>query len=75
MAELDKSEDQATSPVQLGQEVAKVDGDLVLGKQGCGFSVLHAPKDKAAKHAVAIVEPFGLKFAEKYNPLTIEELA
>ena len=75
MAELDISEEQATSPMQLGQEVAKVDGYLVLGKQGCGHPVLHAPEDKAAKHAVAIVEPFGLKFAEKYNPLTIEELA
>jgi hypothetical protein len=75
MAELEKSEEQANSPVQIGQEVAKVDEYLVLAKQGCGFLVLHAPEDKAAKRAVAIVKPLGLKFAEKYNRLTIEELA
>ena len=75
MAELKKSEKQAESPAQIGQEVAKVDEYLVLAKQGCGFLVLHAPKDDAAKRAVAIVKPLGLKFAEKYNRLTIEELA
>ena len=75
MAELEKSEKQAKSPVQIGQEVAKVDEYLVLAKQGCGFLVLHAPEDEAAKRAVTIVKPLGLKFAEKYNRLTIEELA
>ena len=75
MAELVKSEKQSESPVQIGQEVAKVDEYLVLAKQGCGFLVLHAPKDEAAKRAVAIVKPLGLKFAEKYNRLTMEELA
>ncbi len=75
MAELRKSEGQSASPVQIGQEVAKIDEYLVLAKQGCGFLVLHAPEDEAAKRAVAIVKPLGLKFAEKYNRLTIEELA
>jgi hypothetical protein len=75
MAELKKSEKQSESPAQIGQEVAKVDEYLVLAKQGCGFLVLHAPEDDAAKRAVAIVKPLGLKFAEKYNRLTIEELA
>src|ERR1700686_3586228 len=75
MAELEKSEKQAESPLQIGQEVAKIDEYLVLAKQGCGFLVLHAPEDKAAKRAVTIVKPIGLKFAEKYNRLTIEELA
>jgi hypothetical protein len=36
MAELEKSEEQATSPAQIGQEVAKVDEYLVLAKQGSG---------------------------------------
>ncbi len=75
MAELRKSEGQSESPLQIGQEVAKVDQYLVLAKQGCGFLVLHAPEDEAAKRAVAIVKSLGLKFAEKYNRLTIEELA
>jgi hypothetical protein len=74
-AEPEKSEEHATSPVQIGQEVAKVDEYLVLAKQGCGFLVLHASEDEAAKRAVAIVKPLGLKFAEKYNRLTMEELA
>jgi hypothetical protein len=75
MAELQKSEKQSESPLQIGQEIAKVDEYLALAKQGCGFLVLHAPEDDAAKRAVAIVKPLGLKFAEKYNRLTIEELA
>jgi hypothetical protein len=75
MAELEESEEQSESPVQIGQEVAKVDEYLDLAKQGCGFLVLHAPKDEDAKRAVAIVKPLGLKFAEKYNRLTLEELA
>jgi hypothetical protein len=75
LAQLEKSEEQATSPAQIGQEVAKVDEYLVLAKQGCGFLVLHAPEDEAAKRAIAIVKPLGLKFAEKYNRLTMEKLA
>jgi hypothetical protein len=75
MAELEKSEGQAKSPVQIGQEVAKVCEYLMLAKQGGGFLVLHAPEDKAAKRSVDIVRPLGLLFAEKYNGLTIEELA
>jgi hypothetical protein len=74
MAELEKSEEQSASPVQIGQEVAKVDTYLPLAKQGCGFLVLHAPEDEDAKRAVAIVKPLGLKLAEKYNRLTMEEL-
>ena len=75
MVELEKSEKQSESPLQIGQEVAKVDEYLALAKKGCGFLVLHAPAEEAAKRAVGIVKSLGLKFAEKYNLLTIEELA
>jgi hypothetical protein len=74
MAELEKSEEQAVNPVQIGQELASVDKYLVLAKQGCGFLVLHAPEDEVAKRAVSIVKPLGLKLAEKYNHLTMEQL-
>jgi hypothetical protein len=73
-AEFQKSEEQALNPVQIGQEVAKIDEYLALAKEGAGFIVLHAPEEEAAKSAVEIVRPFGLKFAEKYNRFTIEEL-
>jgi hypothetical protein len=73
-AEFEKSEQHATDPVQIGQDVAKVDQYLALAKEGSGFLVVHAPEDETAKSAVEIVRPFGLKFAEKYNRLTIEEL-
>jgi hypothetical protein len=62
MTELEKSEEQEANPLQIGQ------------KQGCGFLLLHAPEDEAAKRAVSIVKPLGLKLAEKYNPLTMEQL-
>jgi len=74
-AEFEKSEEHAIDPIQIGQEVAKVEEYLSMAKQGNGFLVLHAPEDEAARSAVAIVRPCGLKFAEKYNKLTIEELA
>ena len=73
-AELEKSEEHSASPLQIGQEIDKVDEYLALAKAGCGFLVLHAPKDDDAKRAVALVKPLGLKFAEKYNRLTLEEL-
>jgi hypothetical protein len=75
LSELERSEEHALDPIQIGQDVAKVDEYLELAKQGCGFVVLHAPEDEAAKRAVRLVKPFNLKFAEKYNRLTMEELA
>src|SRR6202158_1767268 len=48
MAELEKSEKQSESPVQISQEVAKVDEYLVLAKQDFGFLVVHAPEDEVA---------------------------
>ena len=74
-AELEKSEEHASDPLQIGQEVAKVEEYLRMAKEGNGFLVLHAPEDETAKSAVAVVRSCGLKFAEKYNRLTIEELA
>jgi hypothetical protein len=75
LAEFEKSEAHAVDPIQIGQDVAKVEEYLQLANQGCGFLVVQAPGDEDAKRAVRIVKPFGLKFAEKYNRLTLEELA
>jgi len=75
MAEFEQSEEQAISPVQIGQDVAKVEEYLALAKEGCGFLIVHAPKGEQSKRAIKLVHPYGLKFAEKYNWLTIEELA
>jgi len=75
LSEFEKSEEQAASPVQIGQDVAKVEEFLALAKEGCGFLVVYAPKGERSKLAITIVQPYGLKFAEKYNWLTIEELA
>jgi hypothetical protein len=75
LAEFERSEAHAVDPIQLGQNVAKVEEYLQLANQGCGFLVVQAPGDEDAKRAVRIVKPFGLIFAEKYNRLTLEELA
>jgi hypothetical protein len=75
MAALKKSEKQSASPLQIGQEVEKVDEYLALAEKGCGFIALHAKEDEAAKRAVSLVKHLGLKLAEKYNALTIEKLA
>jgi hypothetical protein len=73
-AEFERSEQHGSNPLQIGQEVAKVDAYLALAREGRGFLLLHAPDEERAKSAVEIVRPFGLRFAEKYNRLTIEEL-
>jgi hypothetical protein len=70
-----RSNEEAANPAQLGQDVDKINDYLVLAKSGCGFLVVHAPEDERTKRAIAIVLPYGLKFAEKYNQLTLEELA
>jgi hypothetical protein len=75
LAEFEKSESHAVDPIQIGQDVTKVEEYLELANQGSGFLVVHAPEDGDAKRAVRLVKPFGLKFAEKYNRLTLEELA
>ena len=73
--EFRRSEEQTFNPLQLGQEVAKAEEYLDLARQGAGFLVVLAPEEEAARRAVRIVKPLGLKFAEKYNRLTLEELA
>jgi hypothetical protein len=75
IAECEKSLEQLANPVQIGQDVVKVEEYLALAKEGCGFLIVHAPEHDRSRQAVAIVKPFGLKFAEKYNRLTLEELA
>ena len=73
--EFERSNEQAANPVQIGQDVAKIAEYLALAKEGCAFLVVHAAEEERSKRAVEIVKPYGLKFAEKYNRLTLEELA
>jgi hypothetical protein len=73
--ESERSNEQAASPLQIGQDVAKIAEYLALAKEGSGFLVVHAPEHERTKKAIAAVQPYGLKFAEKYNRLTLEELA
>jgi len=75
LEEFEKSEEHSVDPLQIGQEIDKVDRYMGLAKQGAGFLVVHAPEDELSRRAISIVRPFNLKFAEKYNRLTMEELA
>jgi hypothetical protein len=75
MQELEKSEEHASDPVQIGQDVEKVELYLDYAKEGCGFLVVRAPKGERTQSALDIAHHYGLKFAEKYNRLTMEQLA
>ncbi len=75
LTQIKGTEDTDEKALQLGQETEKVDRYAELAKKGCGFLVVYAPKDEDSKRAVDTVRPFKLKFAEKYNRLTLEELA
>src|SRR5437588_5350954 len=46
--EFEKSEEHVVDPIQIGQEVAKIEEYLELARQGCGFLVVHAPEDEEA---------------------------
>ncbi len=61
--------------LQLGQEEEKVKRYAELANQGCGFLVVYAPSDDDSKRVMDLVHPLKPKFAEKYNRLTLEELA
>lgn len=75
IAECERSLAEAANPVQIGQEISKIEEYLALAKDGCGFLIVHAPQEQQTKLAMSIVRPFHLRFAEKYNRLTLEELA
>jgi hypothetical protein len=75
MKEFEKSEEHAGDPVQIGQDVAKVEVYLDYAKEGCGFVVVRAPNAEETQRALDVAHRYGLKFAEKYNRLTLEQLA
>ena len=75
LMELEKSEQHLSDPLQIGQEVAKVDLYLDYAKEGCGFLLVHVTNDEQTQSALVIAQHHGLKFAEKYNRLTLEQFA
>ncbi len=75
IAECERSLAESANPVQIGQELTKIEEYRALAKDGCGFLIVHAPEDQRTTLAMSIVQPFHLRFAEKYNRLTLEELA
>jgi hypothetical protein len=60
---------------QMGQEEEKVKRYTELAQKGCGFLVVYAPADEDSNRVMDLVHPLKPKFAEKYNRLTLEELA
>jgi hypothetical protein len=70
-----KEEKEAEKIYQLGQEREKADRFAEFARSGSGFLAVYAPKDKDSRRDVEIVRQFKLEFAEKYNLLTLEELA
>jgi hypothetical protein len=75
LAEFRSSEDPSMSPLQMWQEIIKVEEYLELARQGAGFLVVLVPDEEASRRAVRVTKHLGLKFAEKYNRLTLAELA
>jgi hypothetical protein len=75
LAEFRASEEQILNPLQLGDEISRVEQYLELANQGAGFLVVVVPDDTATRVAVDISKPLGLKFGEKYTRVTLEELA
>ncbi len=75
LSQIEGSRESDNKIFQLGQEEEKVKRYTELAKQGCGFVVIYAPSDDETKNVMEIVRPLKPKFAEKYNLLTLEELA
>jgi hypothetical protein len=47
---------------------------LKLAPHDGGFLVVYAPHEAESARPVRIAEPFGLKLANKYNRLTLQDL-
>jgi hypothetical protein len=75
LSQIEVSRETDNKIFQLGQEEEKVKRYAELARQGCGFLVVYAPSDEETKQVMDIVHPLKPKFAEKYNRLTLEELA
>ncbi len=75
LSQTQESEKTDIKILQLGQEMEKVQRFAEFAKQGCGFLVVSAPGEEDSKHAIDLVHAFKPIFAEKYNRLTIQELA
>lgn len=75
LKEFEKSEEHTVDPAQMGQDLAKVDVYLDYAKGGSGFLVVRAPKDEQTRTALDIAHRYGLQYAEKYNRLTMEQVA
>jgi hypothetical protein len=65
----------ASKVLAWGQEQAQLEKYFALAKQGSGFLVVYAPSESESQRVVTLVREFGLQLAEKYNRLTLEELA
>lgn len=75
LSQIEGSRETDTKILQLGQEEEKVKRYDELAREGCGFLVVYAPADEDSKRVMDLVHPLKPKFAEKYNRLTLEELA
>jgi hypothetical protein len=75
LSQIEGSRESDNKIFQLGQEEEKVKRYTELAKQGAGFVVVYAPSDDETKNVMDLVRPLKPKFAEKYNLLTLEELA
>ena|ERR1035441_8862127 len=75
LSQIEGSRETDNKIFQLGQEEDKVKRYTELAKRGSGFLVVYAPKDEETKRVMEILHPFKPKFAEKYNLLTLQELA
>ena len=75
LSQIEGSRESDNKIFQLGQEEEKVKRYTELANQGCGFLVVYAPSDEDSMRVMDLVHPLKPKFAEKYNRLTLEELA
>jgi len=75
LSQIEGSRETDNKIFQLGQEEEKVKRYTELAKNGAGFVVVYAPSDDETKQVMDLIHPLKPKFAEKYNLLTLEELA
>jgi hypothetical protein len=75
LSQIEGSRETDNKLFQLGQEEEKVKRYTELANRGCGFLVVYAPADQDSKRVMDLLHPLKPVFAEKYNRLTLEELA
>ena len=73
--DIERHRDDVSILAYMGAELAHQRRHLEYAKQGYAFLVVYAPSEAETARVVNVARRFGVRIADKYNRLTVEEIA